>query len=754
MTGSDDKRLCRLLYAYELDLLDAEQRDEFEIHLLDCPRCRREAEEFLPTARLLKHDREIRGFVEGVESGGTPPSGRRRYLTALVAVAAVVTLLVLGPWQFELGPTQEAIASENRMAVLYLPGSDDAEANLEMGRTIVNLLATDLSESEYLQVVSAEHLSDVARRLGYGYPARINRGQAARLAREVNARWMLTAGFVSDGAERQLITQLTEVAGGELRASHREVADSSATVFTLVDRMSAQLRGDVSLPRPALHEKDPSIADITTHSVKAYQFYLKGVELTHRLYFDDALEYFRKAVKLDSTFAMAYYQLSVYSSPGYITQAVKYIDRATKKDQLFIRAQNALLNGKRDEGLAFLSTIVTKYPDDKTAFFQMGYQHYLARDFMKAIYYLEQARRLDPYYKRPPNLLAYSYAEMGRLDDALNSLDEYSRVAPNEANPWDSRGDILARYGRLDEAIDAYREAIKIKPDFRPPGYKLFLSLLHNGQYEEAEAWISSWEPYCHPDTCSDVHSTRFQTLVYRGRYREAFGYVDKTIAAEHVQLETWCDYDGVAWSHGLKASLLLELDSSATSEVEKAIRFHTERQPDDRVNYRVSLARCYIHAGNLGRAEEILTRLGDDLTRTNQTQRLYWLGMGYLEMARGNAAQAADHFKRSADVGLGRSGFVPRFLQGRALLEAGRADRAVEILERQAHSFTQTRMAEVELSPKVYYYLGIAYEETERKEEAIEQFETFLGIWKDADRDLPEYIDARARLNRLKSTS
>jgi len=42
-------------------------------------------------------------------------------------------------------------------------------------------------------------------------------------------------------------------------------------------------------------------------------------------------------------------------------------------------------------------------------------------------------------------------------------------------------------------------------------------------------------------------------------------------------------------------------------------------------------------------------------------------------------------------------------------------------------------------------------YEEKGSSIKAIEQYEKFLDIWKDADEDLPELMDAQKRLARLK---
>jgi len=53
-------------------------------------------------------------------------------------------------------------------------------------------------------------------------------------------------------------------------------------------------------------------------------------------------------------------------------------------------------------------------------------------------------------------------------------------------------------------------------------------------------------------------------------------------------------------------------------------------------------------------------------------------------------------------------------------------------------------------IHPKYHYRLAKLYEEKGRSEEAIEQYERFLEIWKDADADLPGLIDAKERLARL----
>ena len=50
------------------------------------------------------------------------------------------------------------------------------------------------------------------------------------------------------------------------------------------------------------------------------------------------------------------------------------------------------------------------------------------------------------------------------------------------------------------------------------------------------------------------------------------------------------------------------------------------------------------------------------------------------------------------------------------------------------------------------FYALGKIYEQKSLKGKAIEQYEKFLDLWKDADPGFPEVDDAKKRLAALKT--
>jgi tetratricopeptide (TPR) repeat protein len=63
-------------------------------------------------------------------------------------------------------------------------------------------------------------------------------------------------------------------------------------------------------------------------------------------------------------------------------------------------------------------------------------------------------------------------------------------------------------------------------------------------------------------------------------------------------------------------------------------------------------------------------------------------------------------------------------------------------------------RLSYANIYTRSFYMMGKIYEDMNKSDKAIEQYENLLDIWKEADKDLPELIDTRARLEKLKEDS
>jgi tetratricopeptide (TPR) repeat protein len=85
-----------------------------------------------------------------------------------------------------------------------------------------------------------------------------------------------------------------------------------------------------------------------------------------------------------------------------------------------------------------------------------------------------------------------------------------------------------------------------------------------------------------------------------------------------------------------------------------------------------------------------------------------------------------------------------------RAYYENGELDKAIAVYENLI-TFDPQKKARYLIHPVYHYRLAKLYQEKGWAGKAIEQYQKFLDIWKNADPDHPELEEARKRLPELK---
>jgi len=88
----------------------------------------------------------------------------------------------------------------------------------------------------------------------------------------------------------------------------------------------------------------------------------------------------------------------------------------------------------------------------------------------------------------------------------------------------------------------------------------------------------------------------------------------------------------------------------------------------------------------------------------------------------------------------------------GRAYYKAGQLDKAISEYERLTKYDPQDKDRYL-IHPRYHYRLAVLYEEKGLKDKAVKEYKRFLELWKEADKNLPEPIDAKKRLSKLLGT-
>ena len=750
--------------AYELGVLSEQERQELELHLLQCEHCFREVRNFQPAARLMRDNRELqRGFAAMLgestvtEQEITPRVSAKTprwrisasWFPLSLTAAVVLIVLILRPWKLEIAPSNEAIAFEDRLAVIPFENLAEPGDPQRLGHIAANLLITDLGESGYLRVISTPQLYTTLQRLGVERDEPIDSRTAVEVANRTRSRWLLTGSILQEGARRSLAVQVSDVMTGDVVAAVRLPGQTQDDIFSLIDLLTAKLEDYLPLPREALSETNPNVANVTTSSPEAFRHYLDGIEYSAKLYLPEARYSFEQATKIDSTFAMAHYYLATLGSSGEIEKAVRYIDNASNRDKYFIRSRAAWIAGDAELAIRELIEAEHSYPDEAIIPYTLGTYEYSRGQVTVAIDYWRKTIALDPEYKESYNQLAYAYQSLGDFEQSILAVDKYISLAPGEANPYDTKGDLYAEKGEIEKAADCYRVALSLKPDLETSREKLGYMLVYGEEYEAADSCFRQLTGSSNADTRSLARFSLAFSPLAQGQFARCLKILSEAIVADSLAFgEERCPSNRL-----LKALVLYEegrLDQ-AVAEVQKAGVVYARVMPGSRIGYRHFLAQFLAEAGNIGQARALAADLAVDLDSAEQNLAEYWYAIGCIELAEDSSMAAIEALKK-ASASRSESTFPARFQLARAMLEAGQRGEAAQELQSLLSDYSSRRLFFGAWNVKIHYYLARAYEQSGWDKSAIEQFERFLHLWRKADEGIGAVDDARKRVERLRS--
>ncbi len=703
---------------------------------------------------------EMAADLGRIQAGLRPLASRRgkrvlKFAIPTTAVfVAVVLLLVLKPFKFQVSSDQPAVAAENSIAVMYFDNVAAPEDPRRLGQITTDLLITDLSESGNMQVISSQRLYDILKHQGKEGVRVVDKDTATEVAKEAKAKWMLTGSILQEDPTIVMTSRLVDVESGRVVASQKITGEAGDQIFALVDRLSQEVRNDLALPTAGSAGRDIAVAEVTTHSTEAYRYYIEGIEYLNKYYGPEAKAAFEKALEYDSTFAMVHLRLSWGVIPGSRADKKKAIDRAllysenvSQKERHYIRGAAALFDGKLDKAIAEFEAITKAYPNEKAAYFSLGgIYHTQSVDLPKAIENYRKVIEIDPLDKFSYNQLAYAYQEMGDIDNYIWAIYQYISLAPDEANPYDSRADLYAYSGKVDKAIESYEEALKRKPDFYPSVIKLGHMHLFKREYDEALRYYRQLRASPDPNTRACGRMLEILVPFFQGRLKETVGAAERMMAADIA--------DRYLGEYLFMKSMLLVQALCFNGESDRALEVAEEgaaqyrsQNPDAPWYGTSNVVMALAFRGDTGKAETMLETLKRELEQAEKSRMSdYWFMKGLIEEKKGNFDAAVEALL-TAKTG---SGFAVACELGIAYFNAGRPVDAVNQLEGALRKYSEDR-AYHPFGIRAHYYLGRAQEQLGHTDDAAAQYEEFLAFWKDGDTAIPEIVDAKTRLATLR---
>lgn len=234
----------------------------------------------------------------------------------------------------------------------------------------------------------------------------------------------------------------------------------------------------------------------------------------------------------------------------------------------------------------------------------------IQRDLKKAGQWFDKAIAVDPENGPLHNEAAYVLFYAGNLDGALKSLDQYARLEPASANPFDSRGEILLLAGRYAEAEEAFLAAYERDARFfaSAPLRKAAVARRAAGDQAGADTLFQRYLDAIAGNPGTELF--RAQWDYECGRRRQAIAALEKlNTPPARIQLSLWRgEPEGLGDTPQANAlRLALKNDHARAVPVLQAL-IAAER-PMEATQWEVLLAWAYAETGRTEEAKRLLAR-------------------------------------------------------------------------------------------------------------------------------------------------
>ena len=752
-----------------LKCLEKDRKNRYQ-NIQELSRDLSKIEQELPTT-----EREIRKKRSITSREITVNFNVKKLLLPAIIFLATIVIGVIG-FKFFLG--RSAFAAPEDMlsvAVISFENQTGDSSYDYLKDAIPNLLITSLEQSKSFRITSWERMRDLQEQLGRQDAEIIDRDLGFELCRLDGIKAIVLGSFTK--AENMFVTNVN-VLDVETKSLLKSVSSRGEGVDSIlkkqIDEVSRKIGTGSGISAFIQRLGTKPITDVTTDSLEAYNYFLRGRDDFEKYYYNDARKFLESAVELDPEFALAHYYLArSYAYLGNTAEMEeasenfkKYGKKLKGKEGLFIEA--LLIRSEDHEKYhKILLKIAEKYPKWKRVYFELAIFHELKDEYNEAIVLLNKALELDPNYGYALNQLAYEYSYKNEYDKALEYFRRYASVSPGDANPFDSMGETYFRMGKLDEAIDKFKEALEVKPDFGSD-WKISYIYAVKQDYDEAMRWLDQFIDMAATD------SIRAQGHLWKGYYYYLQGKLEQSLAeveqADQLARDAnnWRMVD-VAFRSKIWTCYDWEFIDRFNQYAQDRFDYRTENAystpEENTIIHTFYLGMLDVKNGNieaadakLGEIKSMLSEMDEDMRKSNETTDFVLSRSIFL--AEGKAEEAiAAHEKVPPRLLTFRNfySFIYTNLPYRIDFPAqvfqtsGQLDEAIAEYEK----LTRLNPEEVYFRPLVHPFghlrLAKLYEQKGLKDQAIEQYELALSYWQDADDGLSPVIDARQSLARLK---
>jgi eukaryotic-like serine/threonine-protein kinase len=581
-------------------------------------------------------------------------------------------------------------------------------------------LSVQLEQSPFLSIISDQQIQQTLGLMGQPVDARLTPGIARELCERSGSVAVLDGLIAQIGTQYDLILKAVNCKNGESLASTEAQAGDKNHVLEALGKTASDIRNKLGESLSTVQKFDTPLEQATTPSLEALKAFSSGRKNMYTKNATEAVPFFKRAVELDSNFAIAY---------AWLGRAYRDFDENALAAEYSRRAYE--LRGPASEA--------------EKDFIEASYYIVSTGDLLKAKQSCELWVQEFPRNPMPRTFLAGPiYPTLGQHETAVEVARQTVGLSPDSPVPYFVLGFDYIKLNRLEEAKATYTQARERKLEHSYFHADLYLiAFLENdaeGMRQQAAWSVGKLGPE------ATMMALQADTSAYSGRLRES-----RDFSRQAMDFAGRAELKEAASAYAARSSLR-EAFFGNFAEVRRGAAKAVSS--DQGVQFSTALALAY--AGDDNRARSLTADLAQRFPESTIMQSNFLPTLrAKLALNKRNASEAIESLRAATPYELGKSGnyawtaLYPVFVRGEAYLAARQGKEAAAEFQK----IVDHRSIVLNEPIGALAHVGLARAhalqgDTARAKSA---YEDFLALWKDGDADIPILVAARAEYAKLK---
>jgi len=645
-----------------------------------------------------------------------PAAAERTLWKILVPTAVVIFAVLIGSGLYLRSRPAPALTEKD---TVVLAAFDNETGDAVFDDALKQALAVQLSQSPFLNILSERKIGETLRLMGRPSTDRVTADVAKELCLRTASKAVIAGSISKIGSQYVVGLDATACSTGDLIAKEQSEASTKEEVLKALEKSASSLRTKLGESLASVEKFDVPV-EATTPSLEALKTYSIAINTARTQGPAEAIPFFKRAVELDPTFAMAYAGLGLsYGSVGQATLATENIRKAYALSDKISEREKYRIS-------ALYYSNVTGEQEQATKAYELWAQSY-PRDFV------------------PRGNLAILYSNLGQYDKAVEQTQKAMELDPNTAISYGNLGGFYMALNRFDEAKSTFDQAVAHKfdgGDLRLWRYLLAFLQGDSARMQEHFNWGAG-----KPGVEDALLDAQADTEGYFGHLARARDFtrraVDSAVRADSRETAALWQVNSA-----LRESEFGNVEL-ARKDAEAALKLAPGR------DIKVLAALVFARSGDAARARQFLDE-SEKSDPVNTMLKIYWRPSvsAAVDLDAANATAALQTLEAAAPYDLGSpppfqvATMYPAHLRGQAYLAARDGNAAA----REFQKFLDHRGVVINYPLNALAHLGLAraYALSGDTAKAKTAYQDFLTLWKDADADIPILKEAKAEYAKL----